>query len=62
MKWNALHVRDSMNCWHCNTQLENYGSQDIKKVDDGYLIQTTLHCPNCKAEVYVYLPNNKEEK
>ena len=62
MKWNVLHVRDNMNCWHCNTKLIWGGDHDIEEVDEGYLIETNLNCPNCHAEVYVYLPNNKEEK
>lgn len=62
MKWNVLHVRDNMNCWHCNTKLIWGGDHDIEEVDEGYLIETNLSCPNekCRAEVYVYLP--KEEK
>lgn len=62
MKWNVLLVRDSMNCWHCNTKLIWGGDHDIEEVDEGYLIETNLSCPNekCRAEVYVYLP--KEEQ
>ena len=62
MKWNVLHVKDSMNCWHCNTKLIWGGDHDIEEVDEGYLIETNLSCPNkkCRAEVYVYLPKEKE--
>jgi len=51
-----------MNCWHCNTKLIWGGDHDIAEVDEGYLLETILSCPNCNAEVYVYLPNNKEEE
>jgi hypothetical protein len=51
-----------MNCWHCNTKLIWGGDHDIEEVDEGYLIETNLSCPNkkCRAEVYVYLPKEEE--
>jgi len=49
-----------MNCWHCNTKLIWGGDHDIEEDDNAYLIETNLSCPKCKAEVYVYLPKEKE--
>jgi hypothetical protein len=60
MKSNALPVRDNVNCWHCNTKLIWSGDHDIEEDNEAYLIETNLTCPQCRAEVYVYLP--KEEK
>ena len=67
MMLNASHVRDNtMNCWHCNTELIWGGDSDIEEDEDEYYtIQTNLSCPNpqCGAEVLVYLPkdNNNNE-
>ena len=45
-----------MKCWHCNTELRWGGDIDLEEEDDGFVMETNLSCPNCKAEVLVYLP------
>ena len=56
---NVLHVRASMKCWHCNTELRWGGDIDLNEEDDGFIMETNLSCPKCNSEVLVYLP--KEE-
>ena len=50
-----------MNCWYCRTELIWGGDIDLSPEDDGYIMETNLSCPNCKAEVLVYMPEPEEE-
>ena len=53
---NALHVRASMKCWHCNTDLIWGGDIDLEEEDDGFVMETNLSCPKCNSFIIVYLP------
>ena len=46
-----------MGCWYCGTQLICGGDIDLDPEDDGYVMETNLSCPSCKAEVLVYMPD-----
>jgi len=59
MMWNVSHVKDNMNCWHCNTQLIWGGDHDIEE-DEDYIMETNLSCPKCNSFVIVYLPKKKD--
>ena len=51
-----------MNCWHCKTELIWGGDHDIEDDEGNTLISTNLSCPNCEADVLVYLPVNYNEE
>ena len=55
---NVSHVRDSMNCWHCGTELIWGGDHDIEDENDEYIMETNLSCPKCNSAVIVYLPKD----
>jgi uncharacterized protein YbaR (Trm112 family) len=47
-----------MNCWHCKTELI-WGGDHEEEGDSGELfLVSSLSCPNCKAEVLVYLSDS----
>ena len=54
--WNVLLVRDSMDCWHCGTELIWGGDHDIEDENDEYMMETNLSCPKCNSFIIVYLP------
>ena len=56
---NVLLVRDSMDCWHCGTQLIWGRDHDIEEEDDEYIMETNLSCPKCNSEIIIYLPKEK---
>ena len=41
-----------MNCWHCNTELIWGGDHDLE-VDESFVMETNLSCPNCHSFVLV---------
>jgi Zn finger protein HypA/HybF involved in hydrogenase expression len=57
---NVSHVRDSMTCWHCGTELIWGGDHDIEDENDEYIMETNLSCPKCNSDVIIYLPKDKE--
>jgi len=50
-----------MNCWHCKTELIRGGDPDYENERGGGGIVTNLSCPNCEAQVFVYLDLETEE-
>jgi len=56
---NVLLVRDSVDCWHCGTQLIWGGDYDIEDENDEYIMETNLSCPKCNSEIIIYLPKEK---
>jgi len=48
-----------MRCWHCSEKLIWRGDHDSD--DDGYVMDTNLHCPRCESEVMVSLPDNQNK-
>ena len=50
-----------MNCWHCKTELIWGSDHDISEESEHLSMLTNLHCPNCQAEVDVWLPKEKED-
>ena len=44
-----------MDCWHCTTDLIWGGDHELDDNDE-FVIETNLHCPECQALVFVYLP------
>jgi len=48
-----------MRCWHCSEKLIWRGDHDSD--DDGYVMDTSLHCPGCESEVMVSLPDNQNK-
>ena len=48
-----------MRCWHCSEKLIWRGDHDSD--DDGYVMDTSLHCPRCESEVMVSLPDNQNK-
>jgi DNA-directed RNA polymerase subunit RPC12/RpoP len=51
-----------MNCWHCGHELVWGGDHDIEEMDEDYVMETNLSCPNCNSFILVYLPKQEEEK
>ena len=44
-----------MDCWHCTTGLIWGGDHELDDNDE-FVLETNLHCPECQALVFVYLP------
>jgi hypothetical protein len=49
-----------MNCWHCESELIWGGDHDYETEQGGEGIVTNLSCPNCEAQVFVYLDLDTE--
>jgi RNase P subunit RPR2 len=52
---------NSMNCWHCKTELIWGGDHDCED-DEEHSIVTNLSCPKCESFVLVYYPREKENE
>ena len=50
-----------MKCWHCESDLIWGGDHDYETEQGGEGIVTNLSCPNCEAQVFVYLDLDTEE-
>ena len=51
-----------MNCWHCGTKLIWGVDHDYETETGGEGIVTNLSCPECDAQVFVYLDLDTENE
>ena len=52
---------NTVNCWHCNTELTWGGDHYLKDRED-YSMVTNLSCLKCYSFVEVYYPSEKTQK
>ncbi len=52
---------NTLNCWHCKTELIWGGDHDIED-DEEHSMVTNLSCPKCESFVLVYYPREKEDE
>jgi len=57
--WNALLVKDNMNCYNCNNELIWGGDHDIEEENENYIMETNLSCPKCNSFVIIYTPKDE---
>ena len=60
----SLNKGNTMNCWHCKTELIWGGDNDCEDGaygDEKYSIETNLSCPKCNSAVLVYYPREPED-
>ena len=50
---------NTVNCWHCNTELIWGGDHDLEEENEDYSMVTNLSCPKCHSFVEVYYPSEK---